>query len=210
GPPIPLSDYVYDWDLEPDSTYAVSINMFSAEVRRKLLQIDARREWLGWLADHNTVCPYLTLEYKSAGKGGKQNHATYQTVAAAMLWLYQLKRIVDALDQPLDSVRHYMITIVDATYTISIAGITSAGYETATLAEGSLKKIYGLKEYIRWSNAIHAWGLGPHATSFKKNILDLLHREQDQPPLPTPEHTDLARSLSAAAPLNFGQHDTGE
>ena len=207
GPPVPGNKYTYDWDIEPDTTYAVSINMFSAEDRRKLLQIESKQEWLG---DDDAVCPYLTVEYKSGEKGGKQSHARYQTVAAAMLWLYQLKRILDALDKPLDSVRHYLITIVDAAYTISIAGLNSGGYEIATLVEGNLKKMNELEEYIRWSNAIHSWGLGTHATSFKKNIKQLLQHEQSQSPLATPEPTDPAGNHSAATPLCSDKGDKGE
>lgn len=207
GPPVPGNKYTYDWDIEPATTYAVSINMFSAEDRRKLLQMESRQEWLG---DDDAVCPYLTVEYTSGEEGGKQSHARYQTVAAAMLWLYQLKRILDALDKPSDSVRHYLITVVDALYTISIAGLNSGGYEIATLAEGNLKKIDELKEYIRWSNAIHSWGLGTHASSFKKNIIQLLQREQGQPPLPTPEPTDPPGNHSAATPPCSDKGDKGE
>ncbi|KAL9123874.1 MAG: hypothetical protein Q9217_006738 [Psora testacea] len=206
GPPVPGNKYTYDWDIEPATTYAVSINMFSAEDRRKLLQTESSQEWLG---DDDAVCPYLTVDYKSGEKGGKQSHARYQTVAAAMLWLYQLKRILDALDQPLDSVRHYLITIFDAVYTISIAGFNSGGYEIATLAEGNLKKMNELKEYIRWSNAIHSWGLGNHATSFKKNIKQLLQREQGHPPLPTPEPTDPPNHSAATRPCS-DKGDKGE
>ncbi|KAL9607191.1 MAG: hypothetical protein Q9167_007870 [Letrouitia subvulpina] len=195
GPPVPGNKYTYDWDIEPDSTYAVSINMFSAKDRRKLLQSESRHEWLG---DDDAVCPYLTIEYKSREKGGKQSHARYQSVAAAMLWLYQIKRILDALDKPLDDIKHYMIMIVDASYTVSVARLNSEGYEIATLGEGSLKKMAELKEYIAWSNSIHSWGLGSHATSFKKNIKQLLILEQGQPlsrplkPLKPPEKISTA------------------
>ena len=36
GPAILGSRFIYDWDLEPDATYAVSINMFNPEYRRRL------------------------------------------------------------------------------------------------------------------------------------------------------------------------------
>lgn len=40
GPTLPISAHYYDWDIEPDTTYAVSMNMFNQEQRNKLDEIE--------------------------------------------------------------------------------------------------------------------------------------------------------------------------
>ncbi len=70
---MPEGGSVYDWDLEPDTTYAVSIRMFNLEYRKNL-HLNAFQPWVA--EKDVAVCPYLTVEYKSAGKGGKQTEAT--------------------------------------------------------------------------------------------------------------------------------------
>ena len=184
--PIPGGAYFYDWDLEPDSTYTVSIRMFNANDRSDLKS----KACECWLAERDSVCPYLTIEYKSSEKTGKKSHAMYQTAAASMLWLHQRKQIRDALSRSLDDLRHYAITIFDADYSISETHFRGVQYHIRTLAEGKLTKIDDLKGYIKWSNAIHTWGLGPNATSFKEDIQELLKHERVPQPFPTPEATD--------------------
>jgi len=180
GPPVPKGEHVYDWDLEPDSTYAVSINMFAAEDRRIL------RSRSGWLAEDYSSCPYLTIEYKCAEKSGKSSDATSQIAAASMLWLYQRRQICDALGRDLDELRHYAIIFVDAEFTIYETRLKHYFYDVRALAAGNLTRANGLKEYVEWNNAIHAWGLGPNALSFKNDIRNLLKRESDRRSLPSP------------------------
>ena len=172
--PIPGGAYFYDWDLEPDTTYTVSIRMFNANDRSDLKSKACER----WLAEVDSVCPYLTIEYKSSEKTGKKSHAMYQTAAASILWLHQRKQIRDALSRSLDDLRHYSITIFDADYSISEAHFRGAQYHIRTLAEGKLTKIDDLNDYIKWSNAIHNWGLGLNATSFREDIQELLKRKR--------------------------------
>ena len=194
--PIPDGLHVYDWDLEPDATYTVSIRIFDASDRRMLNSISCQR----WLAERNTVCPYLTIEYKSSEKTGKISHATNQIAAASMLWLHQRKQIRNTLSKSLDDLRHYSITLFDASYTISETKFRGIQYHLRKLAEGKLTKINDLKEYIAWSNAIHTWGLGSNATSFKKDIQELLRRERVLQSLPTPEATHQATNSSDPTP----------
>lgn len=194
--PIPGGAYFYDWDLEPDSTYTVSIRMFNANDRSDLKSKACER----WLAEEDSVCPYLTIEYKSSEKTGKKSHAMYQTAAASMLWLHQRKQIRDALSRSLDNLRHYSITIFDADYSISETHFRGVQYHIRTLAEGKLTKLDDLKGYIKWSNAIHTWGLGPNATSFKGDIQELLKHERVPQPFPTPEATDSATNRSVPTP----------
>ena len=56
---------------------------------------------------------------------------------------------------------------------------------------GDLTWIDDLRLYIEWSNAIHAWGLGANASSFKKDIEMLVELRSAQAPsnLPTPAGT---------------------
>lgn len=191
GPPMPPGwHHTYDWDIEPDATYAVSITVLDVENRKKL-RLNPRQRWL---AEDNAVCPYLTIEFKCAEKTGKLSHATCQSAAASMIWLYQRKQIRDALGESIDDLRHYTIIILDAEYIISEVRLKESGYEMTALADGNLTKLNALEEYIGWSNAIHAWGLGPNARSFKEDIRKLLLRERVTQPVPMPEAT---RSLDS-------------
>ncbi|MCJ1271893.1 hypothetical protein MMC22_011798 [Lobaria immixta] len=168
GPPNPGLLYTYDWDIEPATTYAVSIRMFDAKDRRTLKTV----EWQRWLAEENAACPYLTIEATQRIKRR----------AASAIWLYQRKQICDALEASLDDLRHYTIVIFDAQSTISEARIEESRYDTRTLAVGSLTDMASLENYIRWSNAIHVWGLGVNATSFKRDIQTLLTKASSPMP----------------------------
>ncbi|KAL9102674.1 MAG: hypothetical protein Q9163_002196 [Psora crenata] len=172
GPQIPGHDYVYDWDIEPGTTYAVSINMFDLKHRMEL----SLEHWDRFVAERDAVCPYLTIEYKCLEKTGKQSSARYQTSAASVLWLHQQRQICDALGLPYDKLRHYSIAILDCTYTISEARYKANLYNIRQVASGNLNRLPDLKEYVQWSNAIHAWGLGPHASSFKEKAEQLIER----------------------------------
>jgi hypothetical protein len=175
GPPNPELRYTYDWDIEPDATYAVSIRMLDAKDRRTLKAI----EWQKYLAEENAVCPYLTIEYKCSEKTGKHSHAINQTAAACAMWLYQRQQLREALQESLDDLKHYAIVIFDAHYTISEMRVEKSRYVVRTLAAASLTDMVGLEKYIQWSNAIHGWGLGPNALSFKKDIQSLLTKATD-------------------------------
>ncbi len=193
GPAIPGETYTYDWDLEPDTTYAVSINMFGAEHRRAL-----RLEKRQWLAENHSVCPYLTIEYKCSDKTGKNNDATSQVATASLLWLHQRRTLCNASKTSIDDLRHYSIRVFDAEYTIYEASFKQTRCEVRPLVEGTLTSIYGLRKYIEWSNAIHTWGLGPNATSFMEHIKKLLEPEKFIQSLPSPSSTDSTTAPSTA------------
>ena len=188
GPPLPESRFVYDWDLEPDTTYAVSIKMFNSGYRRKL-HLDA---FQSWVAEKDvSVCPYLTIEYKSSEKGGKEAQATNQAIAAAVLWLYQREDLRKTVGKASNDLSHFMITLVDSSYVISEARLEGDEYIMRRHITGDLTWIDDLRLYIEWSNAIHAWGLGANASSFKKDIETLVELRSAQAPrdLPTPAGT---------------------
>lgn len=188
GPPLPRSRFVYDWDLESDTTYAVSIKMFNSGYRRKL-HLDA---FQSWVAEKDvSVCPYLTVEYKSSEKGGKEAQATNQAIAAAVLWLYQRKDLRKTVGEASNGLSHFMITLVDSNYVISEARLEGDEYIMRRHITGDLTWIDDLRLYIEWSNAIHAWGLGANASSFKKDIETLVELRSAQAPsdLPTPAGT---------------------
>lgn len=180
GPIIPSHQYTYDWDIEPDTTYAVSIEMFDAKHRMEL----ARAERRPWLAEEAAVCPYLTIEYKCGAMNGRASHPTYKNAAASVLWLHQRKRIREALGRPLENLKHFSITIFDTQYTISEASFNYGYYYVHELVHGVLTDLDGLKRYIEWNNAIHTWGLGPNASSFKEDMVILLERLRCQPNSP--------------------------
>ena len=185
GPSIPPGPYTYDWDIEPDTTYGVSIRMFDAEQRWEL----EFKECLPWLAESDMVCPYLTVEYKCTEKTGKTSHATNQNTAASILWLYQRKQIRQALNLTLDGLKHFSVTFVDSNFAIWEASFQNDFYCLRKIAHGDATILDGVKLYIGWSNAIHSWGLGPNADSFKKDIEALLEKRRSQQPFPTPPST---------------------
>ena len=188
GPPMPAGRFVYDWELEPDTSYAVSIRMFDLEYRKKL-HLDA---FQSWVAERDVaVCPYLTVEYKCSGKGGKQTQATNQATAAAVLWLYQRKNLRDTIGKAYGGLSHFLITIVDSVYVISEGRLNGNEYSMRELVKGDFIRIDDLRLYIEWSNAIHAWGLGANAQTFKEDIETLveLRSAQTQSNLPTPAGT---------------------
>jgi len=193
GPAIPGETYDYDWDLEPDTTYAVSINMFGVEHHR-VLRFEKRQ----WLADSHSVCPYLTIEYKCSDKTGKNNDATSQLATASMLWLHQRRTLCNASKTSIDGLRHYSIRIFDAEYTVYEASFKNNRCEVRPLVEGTLTSIDGLKKYIEWSNAIHTWGLGPNATSFMEDIKKVLEPGMVIQSLPSPSSIDSAGAHSTA------------
>ena len=171
GPSMPESKFVFDWELEPDTSYAVSIRMFNLEYREKLHS----QAFQSWVAEKDVaVCPYLTVEYKCSRTGGKQTHATNQATAAAVLWLYQRKNLRDTIGKAYEGLSHFWITIVDSNYVISEGRLTGNGYIMREQVTGNLIKVEDLRLYIEWSNAIHAWGLGANAHTFKEDIETLV------------------------------------
>ena len=47
--------------------------------------------------------------------------------------------------------------------------------------QGSLADSDGVHKYVEWWNAIHRWGLGPNAQSFKKDVEALWgHKQKDE------------------------------
>lgn len=188
GPSIPEGKFIYDWDLEPDTTYAVSIKMFNVEYRRKL-GLDAFQPWV---AERDVaVCPYLTIEYKCSEKGGKESQATNQVVAAAMLWLHQRRDLRKAVGKTSNGLSHFMITLIESNYLVTEARLERDEYIIRQHLSGDLRYIDDLRLYIEWSNAIHAWGLGVNASSFKKDIETLVECRSALAPsnLPMPAGT---------------------
>ena len=186
GPSVPSDRYAYDWDLEPDTTYGVSIRMFDVEHRWELESPDCHP----WLAESESmVCPYLTIEYKCTEKTGKASDATYQNAAASILWLYQRKRIREELKLKFDDLKHFSVSIVDENFTIWEAGFQSDSHNLREVANGNAALLDGVKSYVEWNNAIHTWGLGANTDSFKKDIEALLEKRRSRRTLPTPPST---------------------
>ena len=197
GPRIPPSKYVYDWDIEPGTTYAVSIRIFNIEQRWELMGMECKP----WVAEDGAVCPYLTIEYKCRAKNGKPSHAMYQNTAASVLWLHQRRQIRKALGRTLAGLKHFSVSFFDSSYSIWEACFQGGQYHLHNLVEGDLIKIDDLKLYIEWSNAIHCWGLGPNASSFKDDIVALLdYRQKHQCFPPSMDHPAEATQDSTMTP----------
>ena len=175
----PSTTYTYDWDIKPATTYAVSMQMFDVRDRYALVA-DSQR----WLAASTAACPYLTIEYKCSETNGRRSHAMYQNAAASVLWLHQRKQIREALGRTLDDLKHFSIIIFDRNFEIWEARFKFGYYYVHQLTRGFLTKLGDLKHYIEWNNAIHTWGLGPNASSFKEDMAIVLERFRAQPNCP--------------------------
>lgn len=70
---------------------------------------------------------------------------------------------------------------------------------------GDLTRIDDLRLYIEWSNAIHAWGLGVNAETFKEDIESLVGLRSTQKPsnLPTPAGTVSPMGPPSQRPCQF-------
>ncbi|KAI9772827.1 MAG: hypothetical protein M1840_008709 [Geoglossum simile] len=168
GPPVPpLHGATYDWDIEPDITYMVALNLFEKDLRDTM-------QWseLYWLlAEPLGVCPYLTFELKCAEKSGKNSDVNCQISAASVLWLYQRKKLKDVLkSSDLSDLRHYSIVINSMAFQIWVTVFDGRFYSVQMIDRGSFERPEGVKRYAEWSNAIHKWGLGPNARSFKRDV----------------------------------------
>lgn len=193
GPPMQreIGKPVYDWDIEPDTTYAVSIQIFESQHRKAL----TRKENQQLVAESGAVCPYLTVEYKCAEKTGKCKIAIHKVAAASILWMHQRQEIRQKLGLTLADLRHYSITIVDHMYTIWEAYFREDKHRLRNLSHGDLTTMSGLKNYIAWANAIHTWGLGENASSFKKDIETHLERPRGQQTFSMPSSTNSQQML---------------
>lgn len=221
GPEIPVEyGFTYDWVVQPDTTYSVSIKLFEPEVR---VVIRGRRDMIWLLADSASVCPYLTFEYKCAEKNGRDSEARNQIAVASALWLLQrqtLRTILrdtdagssdlhhtfdadnntsrqapdadrDSRRRDLDAeIHHYSIIINSTSYTIYRASVDGPTYKIEPISDGKLNKAAGVLEFRDWINAIHRWGLGRNARLFRQEVEMLLELQRKQAKPGLP-HLDL-------------------
>jgi hypothetical protein len=115
GPTIPSDLHHFDWDVEPDVSYAVSINQFPLPLRKRLQTTPLSGSFL---AEREATCPYLTIEYKCGEKNGKKIDALHQNICASVIWLFQRRTIRAQLDSDTADLRHYSIILLDGGFEI--------------------------------------------------------------------------------------------
>ena len=175
GPPMPFGSYTYDWNIKPDTTYMLALNLFDENLREIL--DGPELDWI--LAEPYGVCPYLTLEYKCAEKSGKDSDAVCQIAVASVVWLTQRKELREALGvSDMTDLKHYSIVLHSTQFHVWKTTLSNQGFLVQWIDEGSLCKPAGVKQYVEWWNAIHKWGLGPHAQSFKQDVEALWEKKQ--------------------------------
>ena len=168
--------YIYDWDLEPDTTYMIASNLFERPLRYEMS--GPGLDWL--LAEPSGVSPYLTFEMKTAERSGKESEAIYQIAAAAAIWLHQRRRLKEELKaSDFSDVRHYSIVISSLAYQIWEAVYDGSGFVVQMIHLGSFNEAEGVVQYAKWSNAIHRWGLGTNARAFKRDVIALLEKRRN-------------------------------
>ncbi|KAI9671950.1 MAG: hypothetical protein M1817_002319 [Caeruleum heppii] len=168
GPPFESdASSTYEWDIQPDVTYMLAINVVDRSVRTVLGRKDAT--WL--LADTHGIGPYLTIELKCLAKGGADHVAQNQVAVAAGIWLYQRKQLRDRIGvTDVADLRHYCLIVNSIIYQVWVATLEEGFYRLTKLDSGYLGTSEGVQRYVRWSNAIHQWGLGVHARSIKRDL----------------------------------------
>jgi hypothetical protein len=175
GPIVPTEPphciFTYDWDIEPDITYMVALNFFDEGLRQAV-----QKPGLDWLlAEPVGICPYLTIELKCAEKTGKDSDARNQISAASVVWLYQRKKLKDELHlSDFSDLRHYSIVINSMQFQIWVTKFDGKEYLVQMIDANTLMLPEGVEHYVKWSNAIHKWGLGSNANSFKRDVEALL------------------------------------
>jgi len=182
GPTVPTTQgYTYDWEIVPDATYMVSVNMFEQDLRE-----DLRTPTFAWvLAEPYGVAPYLTVEYKCSQKSGKDSEARSQIAVASMLWINERRKLKEALGtNPSDTtdLRHYSLIVNSLSFSIWLTKFNGKAYSVEQIDVGSFNFAEGVEKYVVWWNAIHKWGLGPNARSFKRDV-ELLWKKVDSPDL---------------------------
>jgi hypothetical protein len=177
APPVLSDRHFYDWDIRPDITYMVSSNLFENDLRRAIRHPSLR--WL--LADPHGVCPYLTIKLKRAKRSGKNSDARKEISVASTLWLSQRKILKDELKSSDHSdLKHYSIIINSTDYQILMTEFDGKVYRVRTIGSGILNRPEGVVQYAKWNNAIHKWGLGPNARSFKRDVEALRKKRRDE------------------------------
>ena len=168
GPDVPtISGYTYDWDLEPDMTYMVGLNIFQEDLRDEM-----RGPELIWLlAEAYGVAPYLTIEFKCTEKSGKDSEAVCQIAATSVIWIHQRKILKERLQQSdTADLRHYSIVVNSLTFQIWLTVFDGRKYRVQMIDYGSLNFPEGIEKYVNWWNGIHKWGLGANTRSFKQDV----------------------------------------
>lgn len=156
----------------------VNIYMFSLEIQKKLTQSGS----FPWLAASKGVSPYLSVEYKSERAGQPALVARHQIAAAAAIWLFMRKELREAISTSpcYHDIRHYGFVITASHFEVWEATIDdNQDYKVACKMEGLLSEPAHLRRFINWSNAIHMWGLGPNAESFRKDIEELIGQREN-------------------------------
>jgi len=204
GPLVPPQfEHTYDWDIEPDMTYMPSINVLSPDLRKALI-----RSGLDYLlADPHGVSPYLTLEFKCSEKTGKDSGAKCQIAVASVVWLYQRLQIKLALNNDdldlgnMGDLQHYSVVLNSTGFQVWLTRYDGKDYQVKMIDAGSINRSEGIQTYVEWWNAIHAWGLGPNAQSFRKDVEALWRKKMNKPTNlgPTPPRSDGGAQTSASA-----------
>jgi hypothetical protein len=151
--------------------------------------------------------PYPTLEFKCSEKTGKDSDAKCQVAAPSVLWLYHRLQIKLALNSDglkstdLGDLQHYSIVFNSVDFQVWLTKFDGKDYQVEMIDVGPINRPEGIEIYARWWNAIHAWGLGPNAQSFKNDVEALWKRKTDQPASlgPTPPRSDGQAHTSSSA-----------
>ena len=179
GPPVPAD--CGGWDIQSDMTYMASGNLINYDLRTNLHTSPLRQ----FFADTNGVSPYLTIEFDSIDTA---DVAKYQIAASSVMWVYQRLRLKLAIGDglppaknDLDDLRHYSIVFV-SNYYFEVWQTSYDGKDYLVQLQGRemIDRPQGIEMYVKWWNAIQAWGLGRNAQSFKKDFEMLWEKQKNK------------------------------
>ena len=183
--PSTTSKIQYEFDICTDCAYYLSTQGFNI---RHLYKI----QMLAHVIKDNSMCPYLTIEFKKDSSSSEA--ANNQLVAAAALALYnrfllrqaRLKRREEKFEgQHQEDLKHYGITFEGPEYSVwcitpclvATDDRTQVQWKGCTMRQISVGVCYiapSVEELIDWINEIHAWGLDVHAFGVENDVKLLL------------------------------------
>ncbi|MCJ1437753.1 hypothetical protein MMC27_007140 [Xylographa pallens] len=70
----------------------------------------------------------------------------------------------------MEDLQHYSIALNSTAFQIWLTKYERGKYVVRLLDAGLLYNAGGVEQYVKWWNAIHMWGLGPNAQSFKRDV----------------------------------------
>lgn len=179
----PAAIWPYEFRLNPDITYYLSLKAISHECRDEVSGITP-------VVSKSAVAAYFTVELKKDDL--TEEKALHQVTAASAMCLHHrvilrqkglaAEKTIPTLSHFQD-LKHYALTLRAAFYTFWVAvptmtpdGKSWRGCTLRDLCNGKLGSEEKVMRFAEWVNEIHNWGLGSWADGFLDDVKILLRK----------------------------------